>query len=539
MSIYGHGGDDTITTGAGRDKVDGDAGIDTVVYENVAYQGNNSIFLRKAGNTVSYSSTDSLTNVEFIQFADVRISAKTFEITPVIEIEIDQVQVREGSTATFNFQLDMPAPVDVVFSYSTEDIDAQAGSDYVAKSGQVTILAGSTTATVDVETIDDTVYNEPTETFALNLSGLSGATFNDNKTEFGLVAYIENKDEALVLNGGTDDDVLTGGNSNDSLRGFNGNDYLIGNEGNDTLKGDNDNDNLDGGKGDDVLFGFNGNDTLNGGEGTDRLYVAVDRDITLNDTTVIGDGTDTFSNIELANLYGYAGNNFIDARGATQVKTVIKGGDGNDTLKGGEGNDTIFGENDDDVLFGFNGNDTLNGGAGTDRLYVTIDSDITLNDTTVTGDGTDTFSNIELANLYGYAGNNSIDARGATQVKTVIKGGDGNDTLRGGAGNDTIEGGNGNDVLFGGAGDDTLSGNGGADVFALESVVGRDVINDFDNGVDLFNLTGSLGFSDLNIFSNAAGTAVIIRDTSNDNQLLAIINDVRAADITESDFIDI
>ena len=203
-TIYGHGGDDTITTDEGRDKVDGGEGIDTVVYDNVAYQGNNSIFLRQAGNTVSYNSTDSLTKIEFIQFADVRISTQTLEITPVIEI--DEVQVREGSTATFNFELDMPAPVDVVFSYSTEDIDAQAGSDYVAKSGQITIPAGETTATIDVETIDDTVYNEPTETFALNLSGLSGATFKDNKTEFGSVAYIENKKEALILNGGTDDD---------------------------------------------------------------------------------------------------------------------------------------------------------------------------------------------------------------------------------------------------------------------------------------------------------------------------------------------
>ncbi len=502
-TIYGHGGDDTITTGAGRDKVDGGAGIDTVVYDDVAYQGNNSIFLRQAGNTVSYNSTNSLSNIEFIQFDDVRISTQTLEITPVMEIEIDEVQVREGSTATFNFKLDMPAPVDVQFNYSTEDLDALAGSDYVTTSGQITIPAGETTATIDVETIDDTVYNELTETFALNLSGLSGATFSDNKTEFGLVAYIENKDEALVLNGGTDDDILTGG------------------------------------KGDDILFGYAGNDTLNGGAGTDRLYVAVDSDITLNNTTVTGDGTDTFSNIELANLYGYAGNNFIDARGATQVETVIKGGAGNDTLRGGAGNDTIFGENDNDVLFGEAGNDTLNGGAGTDRLYVVSDNNIVLNDNTVTGDGTDTFSNIELANLYGRDGNNFIDARGATQVKTVIKGGDGNDTLRGGAGNDTTEGGNGNDILFGGAGDDTLSGNGGADVFALESVVGRDVINDFDNGVDLFNLTGSLSFSDLNIFSNAAGTAVIIRDISNDNQLLAIINDVRAADITAEDFTDI
>ncbi len=85
----------------------------------------------------------------------------------------------------------------------------------------------------------------------------------------------------------------------------------------------------------------------------------------------------------------------------------------------------------------------------------------------------------------------------------------------------------------------SLSGNGGADIFVLESTEGRDVINGFSDGVDSLNLAGSTSFSDLNIFSNAAGTAVIIRDISNDNQLLAIINDVSAAAITESDFTDI
>ena len=632
-TIYGHGGDDTITTGAGRDKIDGGEGIDTVVYDDMNYQGNNSIFLRQAGNTVSYNSTDSLTNVEFIQFDDVRISTATLEVTPVIEVE--EVQVREGSTATFNFKLDMPAPVDVQFDYSTEDIDAVAGSDYVAKSGQVTILAGSTTATVDVETIDDTVYNEPTETFALNLSGLSGSTFSDNKTEFGLVAYLENKDEALVLNGGTDDDVLTGGNSNDSLRGFNGNDYLVGNEGNDTLKGDNDNDiinagagedlllggagddNLDGGSqndtliesidhnlslsdtqligngtdtisnielaklyggagnnsinaknaasletfikgnggndtlqggqindtiqggdGNDLLIGNAGDDNLDGGTGDDTLIESIDSDMILSNTQLIGNGTDTISNIELAKLYGKSGNNLIDATGATNIEAIIKGGDGNDTLRGGAKNDNLQGDNGDDILFGRAGDDVLNGGAGIDRLYVALDSNITLTNTQVTGDGTDTFSSVEFANLYGGGGNNLIDATSATSLKTIIKGNSGNDTLIGGAKNDNIEGGDGNDLLIGGSGVNSLSGNGGADIFVLKSTEGRDVIFGFSDGVDLLNLAGSTSFSDLNIFSNAAGTAVIIRDTSNDNQLLAIINDVRAADITELDFTD-
>ena len=66
-TISGYAGNDTITTGEGRDRVSGGAGIDTIVYSDVVYQGNN-ISLRQAANTVSYNNTDSLTDVEFIQF---------------------------------------------------------------------------------------------------------------------------------------------------------------------------------------------------------------------------------------------------------------------------------------------------------------------------------------------------------------------------------------------------------------------------------------------------------------------------------------
>jgi Ca2+-binding RTX toxin-like protein len=94
-------------------------------------------------------------------------------------------------------------------------------------------------------------------------------------------------------------------------------------------------------------------------------------------------------------------------------------------------------------------------------------------------------------------------------------------------------------MLIGGAGNDTLIGNAGSDIFTLESVLGRDVLNDFTNGIDLFDLSGSLGFSDLNIINNAAGTATLIQNATNNNQLLAIVNNVSATDITMADFTDI
>ena len=51
------------------------------------------------------------------------------------------------------------------------------------------------------------------------------------------------------------------------------------------------------------------------------------------------------------------------------------------------------------------------------------------------------------------------------------------------------------------------------------------------------NRTESLGFADLDISNNQGGTKVLIRDTTNSNELLATVNNLDAADLTEVDFI--
>ena len=197
--------------------------------------------------------------------------------------------------------------------------------------------------------------------------------------------------------------------------------------------------------------------------------------------------------------------------------------------------DTILGGSGNDTLIGFEGDDTINGEGGSNRLYVAVDNDIILTDTQVTGDGTDTIRNIDFANLYGRAGDNYIDATEASSISTVIKGYDGDDTLMGSQMSDRIEGGNGNDVLYGSGGNDVLTGNSGTDVFVLESDAGRDTIRDYTDGIDSFGLSASLGFSDLNIRNNSAGTAALIVNL-NSERVLAIVNHVDASDITAADF---
>lgn len=141
----------------------------------------------------------------------------------------------------------------------------------------------------------------------------------------------------------------------------------------------------------------------------------------------------------------------------------------------------------DDVINGLDGNDIIFGDAlNTDALAVTHGL------TTVSGDGWEVFSQLELAqsiinplwnrrDTIQYINNNThelaeevIDSDGEGRIggNDILNGGNGNDTIFGQEGNDLITGGNGSDILYGGSGEDTFN-------FDLISEIG-DVIKDFN-----------------------------------------------------------
>ena len=79
----------------------------------------------------------------------------------------------EGSPIGFVVELDAASTVDVVVDYATVGVTAVEPEDFLAPSGQVTIPAGDTRATVGVLTVQDRV-DEPPETLTLTLTGVSG-----------------------------------------------------------------------------------------------------------------------------------------------------------------------------------------------------------------------------------------------------------------------------------------------------------------------------------------------------------------------------
>lgn len=101
---------------------------------------------------------------------------------PLPSLSISDASATEGdagtTTATFTVTLSAAATSAVTVNYATADVTATAGSDYSAIGGALTFAIGETSKTLSVAISGDTTV-EPNETFALTLSGASGATLAD------------------------------------------------------------------------------------------------------------------------------------------------------------------------------------------------------------------------------------------------------------------------------------------------------------------------------------------------------------------------
>ncbi len=96
--------------------------------------------------------------------------------SPEPALSIGDVTVAEDAgKATFTVTLDVVSGEAVTVDYATSDDTAEAGSDYTAASGTVSIAAGAASATFDVTVTDDSV-GEADEAFTVTLSDAVNAT---------------------------------------------------------------------------------------------------------------------------------------------------------------------------------------------------------------------------------------------------------------------------------------------------------------------------------------------------------------------------
>ncbi len=100
-------------------------------------------------------------------------------------ISIGDIVVNEftgkSSQATFTVTLNRSSGLDTKVNFSTANGAATAGQDFTGNTGTVTIPAGQTSATFNVEILNDTVANEPEETFFVNLSNPVNGTIGDGQ----------------------------------------------------------------------------------------------------------------------------------------------------------------------------------------------------------------------------------------------------------------------------------------------------------------------------------------------------------------------
>ncbi|MDQ2089264.1 hypothetical protein NO357_05040 [Marimonas arenosa] len=117
-----------------------------------------------------------------------------------------------------------------------------------------------------------------------------------------------------------------------------------------------------------------------------------------------------------------------------------------------------------------------------------------------------------------------------------VRGDAGDDVVTGGDGNDRVDGGIGNDTLDGGAGSDIYNGGLGADVFVFSADGAFDKINNFEDGVDLIDVS-AYGFASADDFLSTAyevngDTYIVLGDGD-----VLRLDDVALANVTAEDFI--
>ncbi len=283
-------------------------------------------------------------------------------------------------------------------------------------------LSNDITVSLDTAANPDVyVVSSPlAELSADGINGVKEIRILKSEVNVGIKAQLGDGDDSLNFDRLALSATVHGGDGEDIILAGSGNDELFGDDGDDLVRG---------GSGNDVVSGGSGTDVVHGDKGTDTQLEETNADsVIVNKTAIIGvgstpDESETFgTGIEKVWIIGGIGGNKIDASLSIRPVT-LSGGDGNDTLIGSSNVDSLLGGNDDDELTGNAGKDALDGGGGDDTVVEARNANFTLTNTSLIGNGTDTLSNLEIANLTGGMSSNTFTVSGWTGRGSFIGGG--------------------------------------------------------------------------------------------------------------------
>ena len=140
-----------------------------------------------AGETASFGFQAKGSETE-IDGDSVRVNGEGAGETPpppppiVPEVSIGDAVATEGEdqNLTFTVTLSEPTTTDLVIQYETVAGSAAGGSDFVPRTGQLTIAAGATSGTITIDLLDDNVV-EASEAFVVRLLSVEGGEIEDGE----------------------------------------------------------------------------------------------------------------------------------------------------------------------------------------------------------------------------------------------------------------------------------------------------------------------------------------------------------------------
>jgi trimeric autotransporter adhesin len=446
-TIYGWGGADTMSGGAGNDTYWLDRDTDVVVE-----QTNNGI--DTIVTDFSYNSFALQSNVENLTMV------RGFN---AIGNSVDNIIV---GNALVN---------EVTGGGGNDTIDGGAGTDTLVLSGlrtdyTFTLIDGLTTRVTDARLAgdgQDTFVNMEFVRFSNGTFALTNLVNSVNLTGTALGETLTGGVGADTLTGLGGNDLLIGGMGVDTLVGGLGNDTyvylnadaiveLVG-EGTDTIQsdvslslvqfdnvenltltglsdliatGNSLNNTLTGNSGWNTLDGGSGADTMIGGDGWDTYFVdsALDVVIESNNTNLYSNNDTVNStisytlgqNVENLVLTGLAASNAT----GNDLNNKLTGNGANNIINGGLGADTMAGGAGDDVYYVDNVNDSVIDGEGNNTVYASVDFDFGGGTLVLLGDARIGRGSSAVETIIGNALDNTIDGYGGADVMT---GGGGND----------------------------------------------------------------------------------------------------------------
>ncbi len=541
-TIYGYGGNDSISANLGQDLVFGGTGNDTVDggAGNDLIYGDTTAGATSDGTDVLYGGADN--DTIFGGGGDDALYGGTGSDSLQGGGGDDYLWIADGSgnDTLIGGEINETSMGDSLLVQS-------AGGVTITLSGDETgtaISSGSVTTFSQIETFWTFGGNDLLNAAAANapVRAYLGA---GNDTFLGSTG-------SDTIQGDAGSDSLSGNAGNDLLYAGSGDDSVYGGLGSDILDGADNSDLLDGGEADDTLYGGAGNDTLLGGAGNDSLMggddadtfglgngfgadviaggeAGVDSDL-IDATSMTSDTVVTFAGAEAGTLV--SGPN---AANFTQIERInlgsgndsVFGGTGNDYVSAGAGNDSLSGGNGNDTFLGDAGNDTLDGGLGNDSLQGGADNDTFLLQSSFGTDtivGGETGSDNDTINLQGLGTSVTVTFSG-NEAGTISAGASGTavfsqiEDLSLTAGNDLVDAAAtssgvhiyanaGNDTLIGGSGADYLVGGDGDDTFAVQNGFGNDTIFGTENAEttgDVLDASALTGNTVLNLSADKLG----------------------------------